>query len=344
MKISIIAKNTTDITPLLTSCTWSGDRTQAARKLDFTFIQDDRDSLIPAVDYSCGYTVHGFDDDGNLRFVGNIYQVERDRAKSEVHCVAYDNCFVLNRSKSTKKFTDALPEEIAAQMCKEMGVLPGNIAKTGEKVSFIANSKTGYQIILSAYTEAHKKNKKLYQVLMNADKLDVIEKGTLIENFDLDSAKNMTESIYRESIEQLINQVQVVDDKGNGLEYIKDEESIQKHSVFSTIYKQDPNKDTKKEAEALLTKPKREGNVVALGNYDVVSSYSIKIKDFLFTGQFWIKSDTHTFKDGLHEMKLKLEFENIMTEEKAETEKPKKESKSKNKSERKRKSESEEKK
>ncbi|MBQ9441983.1 MAG: hypothetical protein IJU55_03130 [Selenomonadaceae bacterium] len=52
-----------------------GDSTQAARKLDFTFIQDDRDSLLPIVDYNCGYTVHGFDDDGNLRFVSNIYQV-----------------------------------------------------------------------------------------------------------------------------------------------------------------------------------------------------------------------------------------------------------------------------
>ena len=45
----------------------------------------------------------------------------------------------------------------------------------------------------------------------------------------------------------------------------------------------------------------------------------------LFDGKFWVKSDTHTFTDGKHEMKLELEFENIMNEEKAEKKKEKKE-------------------
>jgi len=57
-----------------------------------------------------------------------------------------------------------------------------------------------------------------------------------------------------------------------------------------------------------------------LGDYNVKSSYSIMVKDELFTGQFWVKADTHTFTDGKHEMKLELEFENTMNEEEAETE------------------------
>ena len=331
MKIAIIASQRTDISHLLTSVTWSGDVSQAARKLDFTFVQDDRDELIPVIDVDTGYTVWAADDKSKICFVGNIYQIERDRAKSQIRCICYDNLFVLNRSKTTKKYTDALPEDIAVQICKEMGVYVGNIAKTGEKVSFIANSKTGYQIIMAAYTEAHKKNEKIYQCIMNGDALDVIEKGSLIEGLILDSAKNMTDSIYHESIENFINQVLVVDDKGNTVEYIKNDEQIKRYSMFQTVYKTQKDKDTKKEVEAILKDHKiaREGNITALGDYKAISGYSLQVKDSLFNGQFWIKSDTHTFRNGFHEMKLNLEFENIMQEEKAEHEKPKKEKKTK---------------
>ena len=38
-----------------------------------------------------------------------------------------------------------------------------------------------------------------------------------------------------------------------------------------------------------------------------------------------MKADTHTFAAGKHEMKLELEFENLMNEEKTEKEEEKKE-------------------
>lgn len=310
-----------DVTRLTRDVTWSGDRTQAARKLEFTLLQDDRDPRLPVVEVDNGFTVKGFTEDDKLIFQGNIYELERDRADASVKITAYDNLFVLNRSKTTKKFTDALPEEIAAQICNEMGVLTGEIAQTGTPVSFIANSKTGYQIILGAYMEAHRKNEKIYGLVMNGDKLDVVEKGTMIE-FALDARANMTESVYRESITELINRVLIVDDKGNTLDTIDESESQQKYSRFQAIYKQQKDKDTQQGAKDLLTKPKREGTVTALGDYSALTGYSLKIKDTLFTGQFWIKADHHTFKNAFHEMKLTLEFENIMTDVKVEYEKP----------------------
>ena len=33
------------------------------------------------------------------------------------------------------------------------------------------------------------------------------------------------------------------------------------------------------------------------------------------TGQFWIKSDTHSFENGIHTMKLEIEFENLMNKQ-----------------------------
>ncbi len=281
--------------------------------MQFTFVQDDRDTRIPAVDVECGYTVVGGDDDGNLVFRGNVYNVERDRAAGTVKVLAYDNLFILNRSKVTRKYTDALPENIAGEICNALGVRAGDLAQTGTAVSFIANGKTGYQVIMAAYTEAKKKTGAIYQAVMDGDALDVIEKGSL-SGVVLNAIANLTGSEYRESIEELVNCVQIVDEAGNSGELISDDASIERYSMFLEVYKTQTNKDARTEAIALLKQPEREGVVTAVGDYRAVSGRSLIVKDALFTGQFWIKSDVHTFSDGVHEMKLVLEFENLMVE------------------------------
>ena len=306
-----IAISTQDITHLITRATWSGDRTQAARKLEFEFAADDRDILLPTVDFDCGYTVYGGDDEGNVVFVGNIYDVERNRKRSTVKITAFDNLFVLNKSKTTRKYTDALPEEIAAQICSEMGILTGDLISTGERVTFIANGKTGYQIITEAYNEAAKKDGRKYQCVMDGVRLNVIEKGAPC-GVELSSTSDLTESIYKESIENIINRVLIADEQGNGGEVISDDESIRKYSMFQAIYKVDKEKDTATEAKALMKAPTREGQVVTVkGDYRLKAGYGVVISDAQFKGQFWIKSDTHTFEGAFHETKLILEFENL---------------------------------
>lgn len=322
MKIVMMA---TDITGLVTECTWKGSRQQVARELEFSFVQDDRDPNIPVIKYDNGYTVWAYDDENKLFFRGNIYRVTRNRTESKVSILARDNLFVLTRSKTTRKFVNVTPEVITKGICAELGVWPGNIMETNTPVTFIAREKTGYEIIMGAYTEASKKNGKKYHLMMDDDKLDVIEKGTLIDGFVADAAVNMTESEYVESIEKLINQILITDEEGNSSTYIKDDESIKKYSMFQAVYKTDPNKDTQTESKNLMTAPERSGHVTVLGDYRVKSAYSIQIRDTNFNGKFWVKSDVHTFTDGMHEMKLELEFENIMNEVKTEQEKEKKE-------------------
>lgn len=93
--------------------------------------------------------------------------------------------------------------------------LPYTVISSRFKINFIAERKTGYQIIMMAYTEASKITKEKYHPIMNKDALDVILKGTLIEDVVLDSTKNMINSIYKESIENMINQIMVTDEQGN---------------------------------------------------------------------------------------------------------------------------------
>lgn len=414
-----------DISKLVTSITWSGSRLQAARKLVFSYVQDDRDPNAPVLAINIGETVFGCkeptidlsiipqrensdnasktigDDitigstppiiasslpstassatttsvpqrensdnvakdsgvaptqqpfkDEDIVFRGNVFNVEKNRQSSVVRITAYDNLFILNKSKTTRKFTNMLPEDIAASICTEMGIKPGEFAKTNTPVTFIADRKSGYEIIMMAYTEAAKKQKKTnsasssvpqrensdnvaktkddsmedtspkYQCLMNNDQLNIILKGSLLD-FYANAGLNMTNSTFKESIENMVNQIMVTDKEGNVTNYIQKEDWVKNYSMIQDVYKSDPNKDTQTEANAMLKGPERSGYITALGDYSVVSGYSLQVKDSLWNGKFWVKSDSHSFTDGKHEMKLELEFENIMTEVKAEKEKPK---------------------
>ena len=166
--------------------TWEGSRLQVARKLTFSYVQDARDPNLPNYVISCGETVYGYDEAGNLQFQGNVYSVEKNVQQSTVSVMAYDNLFILCRSKTTRKFTDMLAEDIAKAVCSELGIKAGKLAETGKKVSFIAQEKTGYQIIMIAYTDAanqintQKENKDdsdvLFHPVMRGDELDVMHR------------------------------------------------------------------------------------------------------------------------------------------------------------------------
>lgn len=311
--------------------TWEGSRLNVARKIVFSYVQDARDPNLPNYVIECGETVYGYDEDGNLQFQGNVYDIEKDVQQSMVTVTAYDNLFILCRSKTTRKFTDMLAEDIAKAVCGELGIKTGNLAETGKKVSFIAQEKTGYQIIMIAYTDAanqinaSKANKDdpdvLYHPVMRGDELDVIKKGELIEGLEANQYINIENSQYRESIEGLIDSIMITDQQGNVTGYQSKDDWIQKYSMIQAVYKTNPNENTQKEVNKMFKGPERSGIIQMLGDYAAKASYSIQIKDILteLSGKFWIKSDSHTFENGIHEMKLEIEFENIMNAE----EKPK---------------------
>lgn len=321
----IIKHRGKDITQLVHKVTWSGSRTAVAHKLVFQYVQDVRDPNLPVYPIDNGETVHGYDEDGNEVFIGNVYDIEKDVKSSLVTVTAFDHLFILAKSRTTKKFVNMTPEDITTAVCKELGVAVGELAQTRTPVSFIATRKTGYQIIMMAYTEAAKKlnkdkeekDKVRYHPVMNGSKLDIITKGTLIEGYEANGLTNLLDSRYKESIEQMVNQILITDEQGNQTGYYKDDDLIKKYSMIQDVYKSDPKKDTQAEVKALIKKPERSAALDCLGDYRVKAPYSIKVKELLLQpGQFWIKSDVHTFENGTHMMKLELEFENIANEEK----------------------------
>lgn len=319
----IIKHKNNDLSPLIYKVSWSGSRLQVARRLQFDYLQDARDPNLSNYVINNGETVYGYTEDGRLVFQGNVYKIDKDTQASRITVLAYDNLWVMTRSKTTKKYKNASPVDIVKGLCGELGVKAGNIIDPGVKVSFIASAKTGYQIIMAAYTEASKQTSKKYHPIMNGDALDIVERGTMIADYTADDRINLVNSRYSESIEKIVNQVLVTDEQGNTVSTEKDADSIKSYSMFQEVYRNSKNEDNAANIKKLLekSKPDRTGSLEATGDYRAVAPYSIEVHDNLFTGKFWVKSDDHSFQDGVHTMRLELEFEELMNEEKAEQEK-----------------------
>lgn len=320
---------------LVTKIGWSGSRLQVARALEFTYIFEPRDSNIEPLVLELGETIQAYSEDNTLVFQGNIYRLDRDTNGSSITVKCYDNMYILTKSKTTRKFTNMTADEITNAICREMGIKVGELISTGERFNLICPEKTGYQIIQAAYTKASKKTGKKYYLIMVGDSLHVVEKGTLLEGVIISQNYNTMNSSYFESIENMVNSVMITDEEGNFVGTKQNEEWVKKYSMIQAVYKSSEKKNTSEEVEAMMKGPERGGTIDAIGDYKVVSSYSVQIDDIVtqLSGQFWVKSDSHTFVDGTHTMRLEIEFENLMNEEKDDEEKEL--NKEKNKSKRK---------
>ena len=108
----------------------------------------------------------------------------------------------------------------------------------------------------------------------------------------------------------------ITDEQGNFIGYQGNEDWMKKYSMIQSVYKKSPNRNTDEEVKTMLKGVERSGTIELLGDYTVKSSYSIKIDDLItnLTGQFYVKSDTHEFDNGIHTMRLEIEFENMMNE------------------------------
>ena len=61
-------------------------------------------------------------------------------------------------------------------------------------------------------------------------------------------------------------------------------------------------------AKAKLKRMRNESSLKGLGHIQCITGYSIEVQEEQLKGIFYIKSDTHTFEEGMHTMSLTLEY------------------------------------
>lgn len=307
-----------DITNVVESISFTGDVNQAARMCEFTIVFNPNDTYMPNYNIELGNILYVFSEDDTAEknlteiFRGVIFFRERDTSNATMLFTAYDFLIYLAKSKTTRTFKNITVENVITQVCNELGVIVGDIEKTGVYVDFVADSKSGIEIIKEALQFAYAATKKEYAVLMKQEKIFVIEKGILVEKYTATDKTNIQHTSYSESIEDMINQIMIVDKDGNVTGYITNDGEVQAYGMLQDIYKIDDKKDTQTHARAMLKSVARVCNLSAIGDIRCITGYSIIVQDEQLKGKFYIKSDRHNIRNNVHSMELELEFMEVV--------------------------------
>ena len=177
---------------------WKGGINGTSRTLEVKYLDDTSIAKL-------GDKVEFFLDEDKL-FTGKVFSVEVTGQSKIKTFSCFDNSIYLNKNYFVKNFNKKKPSQILKEICGELKLEVGTVPKDIVDCTYPAVNRSGYQIILNAYTIQHRKDKKIYSIVSNDGKIEVIEQGTLADVL-LHSEKDIKSSKYGEDIEKMVNQI-----------------------------------------------------------------------------------------------------------------------------------------
>ncbi len=278
------------------------------------------DRFLPRPFIDLGNMLKLLADDGTELFQGYVFFKEKTSSDPKMQVIAYDGGVYLLKSKMTFNFQKMSPEQMTQKVCSEVNIPVGSLSPTGITTSFIADSRTLYDIIMTAYTAASKQNGKKYMPIMQGGKLSVIEKGVVVAKYTLAAeeapdAKLISDSTFSASIEDMVNRVKIYDDKHNQIGIQENADWVKRYGVLQDTYTKEQDKDPNTVAKNMLQGIAQTASLKeVIGDTECITGRAVKVKDLYtgLSGLFYISSDEHIFDNGHHTMNLELSFKNIM--------------------------------
>jgi hypothetical protein len=287
---------------------WSGSKYNAARSLDISY-----PSSLP-FNFSQGNTVKLYDGENEI-FSGFLFRKSRSHQSNEISLLAYDPMIYVLKSSGSYNFKSTTIGNVFNKVAADLGIPIGVINDSGTTIllepQIAANC---YEVLLVACRAAKKKTGKVYLPKIINGKLSLIAAGEIVKNLELANNRNLLDSTYSETIENVINKVIITDDKGKRIGIVTGE-GLAAWGTFQTVYEKEKKKSQTEEAKKLLHGLDREASVEALGDVSCISGKAITIKDpSNLKGLFYIDEDSHRWENGNYTMSLTLNYKNEMEE------------------------------
>ena len=302
------------ITEFVTTVTWSGADTQASRSLEFELVNTpyDKATKVPAL--KGGDIITFYDDSGTARFTGRITNKTKLSEIGTRQYTARDYMHNLVQSKASYIFKKKTAEYITRAICKDMLISISALVKTKKKIKkYVAQGMSPYDIIDKAYKKA--KTGAKYLLVMNGTKLAVVKRGGAITGFHLDSTKDIINMEFTENADSMINQVAIYNKNNKKIGVVKNADWIKLYGIYQDVFETDKKKKkatkaNKAEAKKQLQGVEKKTTCEAIGDIRCISGRAITILDraTMTSAEFWIKSDSHTWENGVHTMTLELSF------------------------------------
>ena len=333
MVIKLI-KDTGTIYDISNACTriiWKGSASEASRSVYFDYINAPYDNTVNLPSISTGDYISLEDTKEGEIFFGQIFGVEKSSQTGTITFTAYDMMKHLLESTGQYNFKNLTAEAITSQVCADIQVPIRHLHPTGVNIaSMICDKMKMYDIVMAAYTKAHKITGDKYFAMIYKRGLGVYKTEWAVKGFILSESTNIYASSISESMGDIKNKVLIFDDKGKQIGEVKDDGSIKKFGIFQEIYSKEEGIDPNTGAKNLLkTQPAQAIKISAIGDINCLSCYFVQVKDTAtgLSGKYWIASDSHTFENGTHKMELELRFDSLMDTKDIKEEAEKKEEK-----------------
>lgn len=304
-----------DISDYVTTCTWSGDIDQAARKMDFSIAYNTKDIGFINQNIIVGDTIYIFYTDENIDgaeaveiFRGIVFYRNRSTVNFTFEYTAYDRLIYLAKSKTTKKLKNILAEKVIEQAANDNNIEIGSITPIGVYVDFIADKMSYTEMLKKAFSLASAQTQIQYHFYINQDKLYVVKQSEVIDNYIASDTVNVQNSQHSESIEDMINTICIVNANGDEIGRINNDSDLAAYGKIQDIYQVDAKQDTQTAAKAMLKSVTFKSSLTAIGNVQCIAGYAITVQEEQLKGIFTIKSDKHTISNGTHMMDLELDF------------------------------------
>lgn len=321
---------------VVTSISWSGDIKSPSRMLEFEFVQSVTDKKIKNIGINSNTTMCFFVG-GKEVFRGTVVDIDKTNTNNSIRVTAFDIGHYLTKDETNFNFKDTTACDIAKAVFKgKDGQEPlkyGKIAVAGTKITKMFIGTTRYETIMSAYTEHSKKDKahKKYMIEVDIDKFNVVEKGVTKLKLMFEEEKNIQSASFKQSADDIVSRVLVVDELGNKIKVKIDKELKKIYKFYTTkVIEQKKDKTVSDDEinEAFKGLDKR-CSLVGYGDITCKAGYKVQVKDNAtgLVGEFYIDKDKHTWIGGKYDISLELNFENIMDEKSAGKDEPKEEPK-----------------
>lgn len=302
-----------DITEISGDVNIGGSKGEVSRKMEFEVIRPEVDSYLPSVDIALGSLISFYDEKDKEQFSGVAWFRDFDDDSISQKITCYDIALYTSKNNvKTEVFNKKLCSEIATSCLSELGLPIGEL-EPGVVLTFNGRNKKAYDIIMGAYKEASKKNKKQYQMVVIDGKVSVVEQGKMapikLEYKEQHLPGGILKISYSESIDNMVNAVKVIKDKEKDKkkDAAQNNEDVENFGLVQKIIKGE-EADTK----GILKSATSEIDVECFGDFSLKTGFSVYIESKKVKGKYYIISDSHDIKDNIHTCKLKLSSENTM--------------------------------
>lgn len=300
-----------DISEMVSSKKWGGEKSKAQRSLSFTFYKSND------IDIECFDGVTLYSDNNVELFQGRVYKNAKTLEKSR-SIQAYDDMYYWVKNKGSYTFKNLTATGIFMNICDRFKIPYMNAAPTNYVVSEMnVKNRDLYSTMLDALSETFTQTSERFYIRYALGKANLIRRSENIHPWVIETGVNLLTATYSESAENLATQVRLTcqdSSKNTHLAIATDSTLISKFGLleYSEEIKDVLNSSQLQERANALYKQKsvveKTLSITCLGLDDVISGDAIylNIPEFGISKSYYVDKDTHTFDDRTHSMQLDL--------------------------------------